>query len=128
MYLKQSSIDFLKFNTPMIPNMRMQHVFVGTHPELSDFIKGLIIVLIRLAYLIFFALIIYAIIRHIKNWSKLSWVVLLILSFNLIFTLIHAIARYSVPVYPSYIILFSLGLVSFWNKFRKKDENLLSDQ
>lgn len=128
MYLKQSSIDFLKFNTPMIPNMRMQHVFVGTHPELSDFTKGLIIVLIRLIYLFFFAVIIYAIIKYIKNWSKLSWMLLLVFSFNLIFALILAIARYSVPVYPLYIILFSLGLASFWNKIRKNDENLLSDK
>ncbi|MBU1136973.1 glycosyltransferase family 39 protein, partial [Patescibacteria group bacterium] len=120
MYLKQSSIDFLKFNTPMIPNMRMQHVFVSTHPELSDFTKGLIIVLIRLVYLIFFALIIYAIIKHIKSWSKLSWILLLVLSFNLVFASICAIARYSVPIYPSYIILFSLGLVSFWDKMKEK--------
>jgi len=128
MYLKQSSIDFLKFNTPMIPNMRMQHVFIGTYPEMSDFAKGLIIIVIRLVYSIFFALIIYAIIKHIKSWSKLSWILLLVLSFNSVFALIHAIARYSVPVYPSYIILFSLGLVYFWNKFRKKDENLFSDK
>jgi len=128
MYLKQSSIDFLKFNTPMIPNTRMQYVFVETHAELSNFTKGSIILLIRFIYLIFFGLIIYAIIKNIKHWSKISWLVLIILYFNGIFSAIHAIARYSVPVYPFYIILAAISLVFLWNKIKNKNENLFSNK
>ena len=123
MYLKQSSIDFLKFNTPMIPNVRMQHVFIGTHPEIPDLAKGCIILFIRFVYLILFILIIYAIIRNIRNWSRMSWLILIVLYFNLIYSLIHAIARYSIPVYPFYIILAAIGLLSIWNKFKNKNEN-----
>jgi len=128
MYLKQSSIDFLKFNTPMIPNMRMQHVFVETHQELSNLTKGTIIILIRLAYLIFFILITYAIIKNIKYWSKMSWLILIILYFNGIFSAIHAIARYSLPIYPMYIILITIGLIMIWNKIKNKNENLFSNK
>ena len=128
MYLKQNSIDFLKFNTPMIPNTRMQHVFVGTHPELSDFTKGAIILLIRLIYFIFFGIIVYAIVKGVRRWTKTSWLILIVLYFNLIFSAIHAIARYSLPIYPGYIILATIGLVIVWNKLGNKDENLLSDK
>lgn len=123
MFLKQSSIDFLKFNTPMIPNMRIQHVFVGTHSNLSDFVKGSIILFIRFIYLLFFMLVIYGIITSIKYWSKVGWIILVILYFNAVFSVILAIARYSVPIYPFYIILASIGLINIW--FKYKNENLL---
>jgi len=120
MYLKMASIDFLKFNTPMVPNVRMQHMFAETHPELSDFTKGTIILLIRFVYLIFFVLIIYALIKNIKKWKKISWLLLVIVYFNLMYSSVHAIARYSVPIYPAYIILASLGFLIFWDKIKKQ--------
>lgn len=122
MFLEMSFIDFLKFNTPMVPDVRMQHMFAehGSHPYLSDFVKGSIVLFIRFVYLIFAVLIIYAIIKHIRNWSKMGWIILIVIYFNLIFSNIHAIARYSVPMYPFYIILLSLGLIAFWKKIKKK--------
>lgn len=120
MFLKTGLIDFLKLNTPMLPNVEMQHLFVGTHPELSDFAKEAIILIIRLIYLLFFALIIYAFIKYIKQWRKIGWLVLVILYFNLIYSNLFAIARYSVPLYPFYIIFASLGLVALWDKIVKK--------
>lgn len=116
MFLKQSSIDFLKFNTPLTPNVRMQHMFVGTHQNLSDFTKGSIILFIRLVYLIFFMLIIYGIVVSIKYWSKVGWVILIILYFNAVFSVTTGNARYSVPIYPFYIILASVGLLAIWFK------------
>ena len=123
MFLKITSIDFLKFNTPMIPNVRMQHMFAETHPELSDFTKASIILIIRFFYLIFFALIIYAIVKNIKNWQKMSWLFIIILYFNIIYSLIHAIARYSLPIYPFYIILFTLGVLAIGQRLSIKSFN-----
>ena len=118
-YLKMTSIDFLKYNTPMLPDVRIQHMFAETHPELSDFAKGAIILFIRFCYLIFFILIIYTLVKNIKNWPKASWIILTIIYFNLIYSLIHAIARYSVPIYPYYIILASAGFLTFWDRIKK---------
>jgi hypothetical protein len=113
-----ATIDFLKFNTPMVPDIRMQHMFAepGSHPELSDFAKIGIILFIRFVYLIFAIFIVYAVIRHIKKWSQMSWILLIILYFNLFFSAIIGLARFSLPLYPFYIILFSLGLLTFLAK------------
>ncbi len=105
----------------------MQNVFVDTHPELSYLTKGLIIIFIRLLYLIFFGLVVYAIVKSIRKWPKISWLFLIVLYFNGIFSAIHAIARYSLPIYPVYIIFATVGLIMIWNKLRKKDENLFSN-
>jgi len=115
-FLKMTSIDFLKFNTPLAPNVRMTNMFASTHPELSDFTKGSIILLIRFLYLIFFALIFYTIVKYIKKWSDISWLLLIVLYFNSIYSLICGFARYSAPIYPFYIILATIGLLIFWDK------------
>jgi len=115
-FLKMTSIDFLKFNTPLAPNVRMTNMFVSTHPELLDFTKGSIILIIRFFYLIFFILIAYAIIKNIKKWGEISWLLLIILYFNLIYSLLSGFARYSAPIYPFYIIFAVIGLLIFWDK------------
>lgn len=122
LFLQMSSLDFLKFNTPMVPNVRMQHMFAepGSYPQLPDFIKGGIILSIRFLYLILAVLVVYGAVKNIRNWSKIGWIVLIVVYFNSVFSNIHAIARYSVPVYPFYIILFSLGLMAFLGKIREK--------
>lgn len=122
MFLEMSFIDFLKFNTPMVPNVRMQHMFAeeNSFPQIPDFIKGSIIIFIRLLYLIFAIFIIYAMVKYIRNWAKISWIILIVIYFNFMFSNIHAIARYSVPIYPFYIILMSLGLIIFWKKIKEK--------
>ncbi len=115
---QMATIDFLKFNTPMVPDVRMQHMFAepGSHSEFSDFTKISIILAIRLFYFVLAGFIVYAMIKYFRDWSKLSWIILIVLYFNLFFAAIHAIARYSLPVYPFYIFLFSLGLLTFLAK------------
>jgi len=118
LFIEITSIDFLKFNTPMTPDVRMQHMFAepDSHPELSDSSKIAIILFIRFVYLIFAILIIYAGIKLAKRWSKASWIILIILYFNLIFSFLHAIARLSLPIYPFYIILLTMGVLMVWDK------------
>ncbi len=122
MALKMSFIDFLKFNTPMVPDVRMQHMFAepDSHPEFSDFAKGAIILTIRFIYLIFAIFIIYAIVKHIRYWPKMGWIILIIFYFNLAFSNIIGLARFSIPIYSFYIILLVLGLLTFWDKIGKK--------
>lgn len=118
LFLEMTSLDFLKFNTPMAPDVRMQYMFAepGSHPEFSDFTKGAIILFIRFVYLIFAILIVCAAIKNIKKWDKIGWIILAIVYFNLIFGCSHAIARYSLPVYPFYIILLATGVLMFWDR------------
>ncbi len=118
MALEMCFIDFLKYNTPMVPDVRMQHMFAepDSHPELSDFTKGSIILFIRFIYLVFAIFILYAIIKHTKNWQKVSWIILIVFYFNFIFSNLIGVARHSVPMYPYYIILFVLGLTTFWRR------------
>ena len=118
LFLEMTSLDFLKFNTPMVPDIRMQHMFAepNSHPGLSDLTKGAIILLIRFIYLIFAVLIIYAGVKRIKDWDKMGWMILIIIYFNLIFSNLHAIARYSLPIYPFYIILLVIGILMIWDK------------
>jgi len=129
MALKMNFIDFLKFNTPMVPDVRMQHMFAepGSHPNLSNFTKGSIILFIRFVYLIFAIFIIYAIVRHIRNWPKMSWIILIVVYFNFAFSNLIGVARHSVPMYPFYVILLVLGIVTFWKSKRKKMDDLLKD-
>lgn len=128
LFLQQTSIDFLKFNTPMTPNVHMQSMFVGTHPELPDWLKAAIIIFIRLVYFVFFILILYAILKTLRHWSKISWLFLIILYFNGAFSLINAIARNSVPIYPFYIMFFMVGSFMIYNKIKHQNENLFSNQ
>ncbi len=122
LFLEMSSLDFLKFNTPMVPDVRMQHMFAepDSHPEFSDLTKGFIILMIRFVYLIFAIFIVYAIVKNIRDWSKMGWIILIVFYFNLIFSNLHAIARYSIPVYPFYIILLTIGCLMFWDNLKNE--------
>lgn len=123
--LKLASLDFLKFNTPMVPDVRMQHMFAepGSHSSIPNWAKIAIILGIRLVYFIFFIFIISAIVKNIRNWPRIGWIVLIVLYFNLFFSAIHAIARYSLPMYPFYIILLAIGLLIFWDKLVGRKQN-----
>jgi 4-amino-4-deoxy-L-arabinose transferase-like glycosyltransferase len=127
MFLKMETIDFLKFNQPMTPVVWMQAMFVGTHPGIADWAKISIILIIRLIYLLFSFLIIYAILKTLKRWSKVSWLIIIIIYFNFVYSTLHATARYSIPIYPLYIIFLALGIMFWINKIRHKDENLFNN-
>ena len=124
LYFLGNFLYFISFNNPMLPNpetfdvSRIQNLFVGTHPELTDFTKTIIILGIRLIWLTFFFFVIYGAIKIISNWPRFGWLILVIIYFNLIYSLLFAIPRYALPIYPFYIILFVYGLSVFLSKFR----------
>jgi 4-amino-4-deoxy-L-arabinose transferase-like glycosyltransferase len=127
LYLFSSFLNLISYNNPMLFNpqtllvFRIQNLFVDTHPELTDFTKASIILTIRLIWLMFFFFVIYGAIKAVrKNWSRFGWLILIILYFNLIYSLLFAIPRYALPIWPFYIILFVYGLSFFWSKFKLK--------
>ena len=128
-YFLMSFLDFISFNNPFIPsnnnnfwsNCRIHMMFTqGTHPELNSFIKAGIILSVRIIWFIFFTLIIYGIIKFKDKWHYLVLILSVIIYFNLFYSLIHAIPRYALPIYPLYIMLFSLGFSLFIYKFPKR--------
>jgi len=122
-YFLSSFLYFISFNNPMLPNLatfdvsRAQNLFVGTHLELNSSTKTIFILSIRFVWLIFFFFVVYGAMKIIKNWSKFGWLILIIVYFNLVYSLLFAIPRYALPIYPFYIILFVYGLSIFWPKF-----------
>ena len=127
LYLFVSFLDFLSFNNPLMPDPKdfqsseIQELFVGTHPEFSDFTKASIILAIRSIWLIFFFFIGYAIIKNLKNWPKFSWIFLIIFYFNLVYALLSGLGRYALPIYPFYILLFIWGFTALSpQKYLKK--------
>jgi len=120
LYTKLVFIDLLKLNTPMTPDTRMQAMFVKTHQNVPDWLKAVIILSIRFIYLILAGMIFYGVIKNLKKWKKIGWLVLIVLYFNFILSNLIAIARYSVPIYPFYILLSSVGIIIFWTKLKKK--------
>jgi len=119
LYLSNSFLYLISYHNPFAPRprdftiFRMHNLFVGTHPELSNFIKGTIILTIRLIWLIFFIFVIYGGIKVVKNWSRFGWIILTIIYFNLIYCSLFTLPRYALPIYPFYIILFVYGLSVF---------------
>jgi len=127
MFIKMEIIDFLKFNQPMTPIVWMQAMFVDTHPDMNGWIKISIILAIRLLYLFFSILVIYSIIKMFKKWSHVSWLIIIIFYFNFVYSTLHATARYSIPLYPLYIIFLVLGIIILINKIKHTHENLFNN-
>jgi len=122
LYLSNSFLYFISFNNPMLPDpqtfniYRIHNLFLNTHPEINEFTKGSIILIIRLIWLLFFFFVVYGGIKVIKkDISKFSWLTLIILYFNIIYSLLFAIPRYALPIWPFYIILFVYGVSLFYN-------------
>lgn len=110
LYLEATLFEFQKFNTPLNPITSIQPLFAKTHNNIPDFLKALIILIIRILHYFFISLIIYAIIKKRKEFKKIVWLALLIIYFQCFYIFIYAIARYSLPLYPLYIILLSVAI------------------
>lgn len=126
-YFAISVLDFLQFNGPMLPSPKnlaigpMQNLFIkNSYPALPVWAKIIILLGLRIIFWILFALIIYGFIRAIKDWKKFIWVVSIVLYFNLVYSALSGMARYSIPIYPFYIILFALGISKVWEHFKLK--------
>lgn len=126
-----SFLDFLQFNGPMIFNPAtlnigaMQNLFIkGTHPEIPPAGKVAILIILRLFYWTFFGFVIYGMAKAVREWRKFIWILLIILYFNLVYSAVYGLARYAIPIYPFYILLFVVGVSEFWRKHNAKRTRL----
>ncbi len=125
-YAYMAGLNFISLNSPiLIKGLLWQNVTAihpmfadGRHPEASTLKKTVIALGIRLVWFALFFFVIYGIWRSRKNLAKFSWILLLIIYLNVFNSLVWAIPRYALPMYPFYFTLASLGLVHFWDKNR----------
>ena len=127
LYLSDTFLYLISFNNPMLPDpqtfeiYRMHNLFVDTHLEMNEFVKGCIILIIKFIWILFFFFIIYGSISVIKkDILKFSLIILIIFYFNIVYSLLLAIPRYALPIWPFYIMLFTYGLSLFLNYIRIK--------
>lgn len=115
-------IEFLKLHTPIFPLNSAQGLF--SDPErylyLPGYIKGVIVLVVRLLYWIFLGIVVYAIFKTRKEWQKWIWIYLLLVYPVGIYSLLHGIPRYLLPVIPLYIILFVYGGHDLLKKFNNE--------
>lgn len=133
-YLMMSVLDFISFNSPIIPREQYWRNSVIIHPMFADgrhvnippLVKSFVILSIRFVWFLFLFLAAYALAKNIKNWQKFSWLLLVILYFNFTYSAVHAIPRYALPIYPIYIILAFIGLNSFIAKINSSKNKLFT--
>lgn len=130
-YILMSLLDLVSFNSPIIPNgslwqntLTIHAMFAeGRHSEIPEFLKAIIILVIRSIWFLFLFLAAYGLIKGLKNpeigWTKLCWIFLVIIYFNLAYSATHAIPRYALPIYPFYIILAIIGLTAIYAEIKK---------
>lgn len=123
-FLAITFLDFLQFNNASFINPigfkvgPMQNLFIkGTHPEIPPAGKVAILIILRLFYWAFVGFVVYGLALAIKEWRKFIWILLIILYFNLVYSAVFGLARYAIPIYPFYILLFVVGVKAVWEKW-----------
>lgn len=133
-YFAITLLDFLQFNNIMLPNPASfdpapgQYLFIGgSHQGIPVPVKIIILILLRVVYWLFFGLVIYGLIKALKDWRRFLWPVLIVAYYNLAYSAIFGIPRYSVPIYSFYIIFFVYGFWQFYDKYLKHKINAGDD-
>ncbi|MBU4285013.1 glycosyltransferase family 39 protein [Patescibacteria group bacterium] len=129
MLVAASLLDFIRLNSPLLPakNFSVREastLFVQYRwNHVPNYIKTSFLIFVRLVWLLFFALVVYGIVKSKNKLSVLAPILLLIIYFNLFYSLIHGIPRYAYPIYPFYIMFFVVGIFAFYSKFFRRDSH-----
>ncbi len=130
-FLSVSVLNFFSFNGPILirgplwqnaADLSPQFAD-GRHPEIPDYLKLIIVLTPRLLWFLFFFFVIKSIIKNLRDWKKIGWLVLIITYFNIIYSISSGLNRYALPIYPFYIILAIMGLTSVYAKIKKLNES-----
>ncbi len=125
-YSYMIGLNFISLNSPILikgplwENVTAIHPMFadGRHEEISEVVKTIIALGIRLVWFTLFFLVFYGIWSYRKKIFLLGWILLLVIYLNFFYSLVWAIPRYALPIYPFYFILAALGLFSFWDKHK----------
>jgi len=127
-YFLITVLNFIVLNSPLKPygdppsNTRILDMFAdGRHPEIPGVVKIFILLGFRGIWYLFLAISVYGLIKAFhNNWKKIIWILLILVYFNILYSAIHSLPRFAIPIYPLYILSFSIGLFYLLEKIRKK--------
>lgn len=123
-FLSVSALNFFGFNGPILirgplwqnaADLSPQFAD-GRHPEIPSYLKLIIVLTPRLIWFLFFFFVIKSVIKNFHNWEKISWLVLIIIYFNIMYGASLGLNRYALPIYPFYIMFAIAGILYFYNK------------
>ncbi|MDO8676877.1 MAG: glycosyltransferase family 39 protein [Candidatus Azambacteria bacterium] len=133
-FLSMSALNFFSFSGPIL--MRGPFWQNGTdlapqfadgrHPEIPNYLKLIIVLTPRLLWFLFFFFVITSIIKNLRNWDKIGWLVLIIIYFNIIYSVSSGLNRYALPIYPFYMILAIAGFEKIVVVSRLKNIGILA--
>jgi len=123
-FLSVSALNFFSFNSPILMRGPLWQNGVdlapqfadGRHQEIPDYLKLIIVLTPRLLWFLFFFFVITSIIKNLRDWDKIGWLVLIIIYFNIIYSMSLGLNRYALPIYPFYIIFAVSSIIFFLNK------------
>lgn len=132
-YAYMAVLNFVSLNSPILTkgplwlNVTAIHPMFadGRHPESSDLAKTVFAFGIRIIWFILFFFVGYGIWSKRKNLPSLAWILLLVLYLNIFNSLVWAIPRYALPIYPFYFVLAVIGFFQLWNKNKNRLVHLL---
>ncbi len=122
-----SPLWFLRMNGPINYNLIfIDHMFVGTYPQIPGIVKILILLLIHVPWYAFIVVVFimafklaWQIIRQ-KKFSSMVWILLLVFYLNFMYAFFtHAEPRYVLPVMPFYFLFFTQALYSWRGNFNR---------
>ena len=114
-----AGFEIVKLNvlpSPLSPDFGVDGMF--SNQPLSA-AKAAIIFGMRLIWIIFFALVAYGIIRSLKNYRQIIFLLIPIVYFCSAYMFFDAISRYALPIYPYYFIFFIIGIGSLAERYKK---------
>jgi 4-amino-4-deoxy-L-arabinose transferase-like glycosyltransferase len=111
-------IEFLKLITPIFPFETAQGLFSDPtrYSNVPDFLKAVIVLTVRLVYWLFLGLLLFGLIRSREYWRELLLIFSLLAYFIAVYSLLHGVPRYLIPIMPLGLIFFSSGILSLFKK------------
>jgi len=114
-------LEFSRFNAPMVPRDSLAFSFSGNLGEasLDRFLRGAIIVFLRLIWWAILAAALYGTIRSLKERKNLALpLIVFIIYLNATIFFLEGVPRFAFPIYPLYFTFFAFGVM---NLIRKKN-------
>jgi len=94
------------------------HLFVGTKNYIPAVLKILILLSIRIIWYAFLAILLYGMIKHIKEWQTWGIISMLIIYYNVMYVfLTHSEVRYALMIMPFYFLFFIEGVKLLYEKY-----------
>jgi len=111
--------NFFRLNSPMnYGGQEIMHLFVGTKNYIPAVLKILILLSIRIIWYAFLAILLYGMIKHIKEWQTWGIISMLIIYYNVMYVfLTHSEVRYALMIMPFYFLFFIEGVKLLYEKY-----------